>query len=880
THLINRCRVQVAADDIVYIDMPGTLGDPVIPRHVQERLPIRLNEASLKNTSAKVRSVDQLSYLTGALEEGRSAVIDNMGRAIPEIDSRFFLENILPPLRDGFNPTDIVNSLGEDGDIINGYWKSFGKQPKNRDVTHESLVLDQLASLFDTIVQAANKKSHTHGQTLTLRINPNPTPSEKEGANRPGGYMILKDAEGTNASWYDFGLTMEVKKFDQGGLRYDNVGKQVFNMQYLMSLDPCRRSAFGITIENYNMRLWFCSRSVVLVSRSFNFRTAHETLVRVFLSFAFASKTELGWDPTVSVTIEKDIRIYHFMVKDRVSKSVEVLSDKGADAVIGQATRTFIVKGEHGNLAVLKDVWIDDDRDPEHTIHSNILSDVEEKFGKDVRKRVSKYLLTPIVADFVKVDNQIDHTTKVLMRGSTPSLENTFDLLTVEPVFGAARSSTESLQTSEPIAYEVMRGSGKRLHHRVHYRIVFREIGVPLHQVSKLSDVFTVLGDVSEALEYIHRSGWVHRDISAGNVYSYVNGRGWLRGLLGDLEYAKRAGTDAKTEARIGTKAFMAVEVKSQTYKFEPINEEAKIRAAQKYGNGMESVREQGEFSDIEEEFVGSVEDLGKVERPYVGENFRGGSEDLNETEKANVPHGDSDSSEEGLDTIIEGHGDTMKDPCDQSKGQGDAEGGSETASEDASSRDKGVDTVEELTKTMQIKQSSSSEPGRFVYNPLHNMESVWWAAIWMLFLHEDSSVKSRRPEADTINQIEAANVLFQLNSFERSDFFTSKYAFQRRSQYLPQSFKNIIEHPDFLRKILLIRYTRAEATLPKINERAFKGVHSFFKKAFNAARDESYGIEIERIARTLDDLPHLNKRKAGDDLLPSVDARKRSQVF
>ncbi|KAI5116304.1 hypothetical protein M0805_004645 [Coniferiporia weirii] len=864
--------------------MLGTLDGPVTPPRVQElRLPAQLNEAVLKDTPPKARSVDQSSYRTGTLDDRRNAVIEDLGHAIPETDLQFFLENILPPLRNGFNPAGIVNSLGEDGDIINGYWKLFEKEPKDMP-EHESTVFKRLGSLFDTIVQAVNRKSHTHSQTLTLCMESTLTPySEKDSTNRPDGFMVLKDAEGTRLSWYDLGLTMEVKKFDKRGLRDDNVGKQVFNMQQLMSFDPCRRSAFGITIENCNMRLWFCSRSVMLVSRGFNFRTAHETLVRVFLSFAFASKTELGWDPTVSVTIENGARTFNFTVKDHIFKSVRVLSDIGADAIIGRATRAFIVKGKDDKLAVLKDVWIDDDRDPEHTIRSKILADVEKKFGKKVRKRVAKYLLTPIVADFVKVDDQNDHTTKVLMRGSAPSLENTFDLLLVKPILSAARSSTGYSQTSDRITYQVMRGSRKHLHHRVHYRIVFREIGVPLHQVSKLSDVFTVLGDVSEVLEHIHRSGWVHRDISAGNVYLYDNGRGLLRGLLGDLEYAKRTGTDAKHEVRTGTRAFMAIEVESQEYKFTPI-EEGEMRAAdRKYGNRMEPVREQEEFSDTEEELIDS--DPGRADRPYVGESFHGGSEDLNETEKAEGPHGDPDSSEESLDAIIEGHGDTMKGPSDQSIGQDDAKDGLETASEGASSSDKGVDTAEELTKTMQIlepgSKQSSSEPIRPVYNRLHDMESVWWAAIWMLFLHEDSSDKSRRPEADTTNQIEAANVLFhQLDTAGRFDFFTTEFAFQRRSQCLPQSFKNIIEHPGSLRKILRVMYTQAEATLPKkINKREFKGVHGYFKKAFNAARDEAYGIGIERIARTLDDPPHSNKRKAGDGLLPaSADARKRSR--
>ncbi|KAI5115129.1 hypothetical protein M0805_009733, partial [Coniferiporia weirii] len=336
---------------------------PRTPPHTAHTSP-----TNLKDTPARARSVDHSSFRTGTLDERRSAVIDDLGQVVPEVDLGFFLDNIAPPLRDGFEITKIVESLKENEHILNGCWKSFKVEPKNMQNIREPSVFNPLAGLFDTIVQAANERPHGHSQTLTLSMDANRTPSSEKGSmQRPDGYMILKETECLKPSWYNFGLTMEVKKAESSELRDDNVGKQVFHMQYLMCLDPCRRSTFGITIENCNMRLWFCSRAVVLVSECFNFRTDLETLVRVFLSFAFASKTELGWDPTVSVTTtESDTRIYHFTVGNEIFETVDVLSDLGADAIIGRATRVFKVKRKNGKLAVLKDVWVDDDRELEH----------------------------------------------------------------------------------------------------------------------------------------------------------------------------------------------------------------------------------------------------------------------------------------------------------------------------------------------------------------------------------------------------------------------------------------------------------------------------------------------------------------------------------
>ena len=48
------------------------------------------------------------------------------------------------------------------------------------------------------------------------------------------------------------------------------------------------------------------------------------------------------------------------------------------------------------------------------------------------------------------------------------------------------------------------------------------------------------------ALYFIHEAGWVHRDISNGNMYEYEG-----RGLLADFEYAKKMGTAIDCEMNV-----------------------------------------------------------------------------------------------------------------------------------------------------------------------------------------------------------------------------------------------------------------------------------------------------------------------------------------
>ncbi|KAJ3718230.1 hypothetical protein C8R42DRAFT_550433, partial [Lentinula raphanica] len=72
---------------------------------------------------------------------------------------------------------------------------------------------------------------------------------------------------------------------------------------------------------------------------------------------------------------------------------------------------------------------------------------------------------------------------------------------------------------------------------KYHYRIVFQEYATTLYDERNLGNVLHAMSGILIALHYIHSAGWVHRDISGGNLYYYKHRN---VGLLGDLEYAKR----------------------------------------------------------------------------------------------------------------------------------------------------------------------------------------------------------------------------------------------------------------------------------------------------------------------------------------------------
>ena len=146
-------------------------------------------------------------------------------------------------------------------------------------------------------------------------------------------------------------------------------------------------------------------------------------LAHIFLSIAFATKEELGWDPTISPFVGDDgCRAYRINVDDETYETEQGLSDSD-DALIGQATRVWRVRHvSSGELAVLKDVWVEDDRDMEHEIREAILRDIGAKYGEGVREEAKSHLLTPIAHCLVRVHGEPDYTTLIMMRDYTPSM--------------------------------------------------------------------------------------------------------------------------------------------------------------------------------------------------------------------------------------------------------------------------------------------------------------------------------------------------------------------------------------------------------------------------------------------------------------------------
>ncbi|KAF9533150.1 hypothetical protein CPB83DRAFT_531206 [Crepidotus variabilis] len=104
---------------------------------------------------------------------------------------------------------------------------------------------------------------------------------------------------------------------------------------------------------------------------------------------------------------------------------------------------------------------------------------------------------------------------------------------------------------------------------RKHVRTVFREVCQPYYSCNTLVDMLSILRDGVIALQALWVAGYVHRDISIGNLM-LDTGQGRRQGRLSDLEFVKTSGDPSTQNVKTGTPHFMAIEVAFSKYMFLP----------------------------------------------------------------------------------------------------------------------------------------------------------------------------------------------------------------------------------------------------------------------------------------------------------------------
>ncbi|KAJ4489481.1 hypothetical protein C8J55DRAFT_603779 [Lentinula edodes] len=306
-------------------------------------------------------------------------------------------------------------------------------------------------------------------------------------------------------------------------------------MRHIMGADPTRRFMFGLTIDKFNIRLWFFSRSHVFVTEAMNLHTDAKNLIYFALSLSRACREELGYDPTVTRVQGKNRTgpRYLFTIDSKQYITTEAITVRKAKFLLGSATRVFKVQQ-----------FLNDEGDLDSEVK---IPPTELETRSAIEANVQKVNVVPNLdrSAFDRYFVKIEACEKVQ---TLPSDVKHFTIATQSPAT-AVHLARLYRRTYAP---------------KVHCRQLSEYAGEPLHQITNWVIVLKAFESLIFALSYMHSAGFVHRDISACEcrIQPEVQPRSWT------------------SDVKRGTQFFMPVEVVEGKYLFRPKKYVSKYKSA------------------------------------------------------------------------------------------------------------------------------------------------------------------------------------------------------------------------------------------------------------------------------------------------------------
>ncbi|KAH9485701.1 hypothetical protein JR316_0002614 [Psilocybe cubensis] len=424
----------------------------------------------------------------------------------------------------------------------------------------------QYVSSIDNLIPGREHNEYHYRQ-----VSSNTMKSEIDGSTNSLDACLMQGEESATPSTHNIAVVIE-----------PNHRQAILANIQIMNDDIRRMFTYAIIIEADLVTLWYHSRSHSAVSEPFSVVKEPQLLLKVFILFLFASREELGYDPKV-VHISKEQYVFRGIpnVKDRnvleTYKIVGTISKAGVNSFTGQMTRLFkVVKlnpitGKYGTkIYVLKDVWIDETEDPSSTKY--FLS-IENEYEGALTKPFAEGFY-PIRLEDNSIETSASHANASLR---THVMDNAFRRSSVYDKFSQIDYTPKK-----------------------QCRLVFNELCTTVGHLQTLGEVIDVLFQALIPLEMMLCAGWVHRDISSGNVLAYRKNldnpkQPWSM-VLGDLEYAKKypplKQLSSSSDFRVGTPYFMPIEIMMQRSLFDR-NQENVVTKAIKKSNARKSHLEQ-----------------------------------------------------------------------------------------------------------------------------------------------------------------------------------------------------------------------------------------------------------------------------------------------
>jgi serine/threonine protein kinase len=167
--------------------------------------------------------------------------------------------------------------------------------------------------------------------------------------------------------------------------------------------------------------------------------------------------------------------------------------------------------------------------------------------------------------------------------------------------------------------------------------------------------------------------------------------------------------------------------------------------------------------------------------------------------------------------------------------------------------------TLDEVSERAERQDEGTTQTNvLFSPNHLHDLESLWWVAVWVVFYNHFGTSPSVTRE-DTTELLRLAQTLFppMLESFSRRDGFKDPQAFEDTCAGLPSNKKFATAHLDFLRQLLIEHYTAIEEEYPKsVNpDSSDDKIYEGFKQAFLKIAVKYADLKLRSIIKCYEEL-------------------------
>ncbi|KAF6758219.1 hypothetical protein DFP72DRAFT_188944 [Ephemerocybe angulata] len=417
-------------------------------------------------------------------------------------------------------------------------------------------------------------------------IDDNASDDSVEGGQRTG--------EGSNLI-SPFGLTVPVAfRLNEEDVA-QNQRQLVQAMGESMDDDMSRNFIYGISIEGDRVSLWYSTRHTTVKATSFSYVKRPDLLIRVLVSLFSADRDALGHESHITRLADGSYlyELDRIAAKASNLKSIQRLRSKAGpkqDHSFFFKTTNLVSAGNSRiwkavevmsksnpkakpkcREIILKDTWVDADTVTEFDLQAQLFHDI------DVLKQ-SDWESLPILSciprdrpEFARLRDYLQGDTyKSLflrhdgrMRYTSPSeksfpSEKIWKASNTHPPTGNPEPRKGTTRP-DPLDSKPPSVSPKK---RCFF--VFPDTCKRVSDLPSLGDAMSVLNQACFALLIMFCAGWVHRDISDGNILAIeVDGKWEVK--LADLEYAKKVSPKkpGSPDPKTGTPYFMAHEIRT-----------------------------------------------------------------------------------------------------------------------------------------------------------------------------------------------------------------------------------------------------------------------------------------------------------------------------